>query len=141
MDFYRYWKDYVDGFGTLRGEYWIGEQAVRCENRNTISCHLFIPVLALCHINNVMRGGIFLAQGNISLKPEELSSCSLMMLLGLEALHYLTNANRKASFYLEDHDGEVRTANYSGFHINPSGSNYTLNVSLLHVELFISSYM
>ena len=25
VDFFRYWQDYVDGFGSLRGEYWIGK--------------------------------------------------------------------------------------------------------------------
>ena len=30
VDFFRYWQDYVYGFGSLRGEYWIGERQKRC---------------------------------------------------------------------------------------------------------------
>ena len=48
---------------------------------------------------------------------------------GLEALHYLTRENRKAGFYLEDHDGEVRTANYTNFQVDTLSQNYALQVS------------
>lgn len=47
---------------------------------------------------------------------------------GLEALHYLTRENRIANFYLEDHEGNSRAANFSNFHIDDANHLYTLHV-------------
>ncbi|XP_067940382.1 angiopoietin-related protein 2-like [Watersipora subatra] len=71
VDFYRGWNEYVDGFGEINGEYW----------------------------------------------------------MGLEAIYYLTNTNHRLSIYLESHDGEVRTANYSTFYINDSSTDYANHAS------------
>ncbi|XP_067944991.1 ficolin-1-like [Watersipora subatra] len=66
VDFYRGWEEYVDGFGYMNGEYW----------------------------------------------------------MGLEAIYLLTKTNRRLSIFLESHDGEVRTANYSSFYIDESSTDY-----------------
>lgn len=55
--------------------------------------------------------------------------CLFIVISGLEALHYLTQENRKASFYLEDFDGGFRTANYTNFRVDDSSQDYKLRVS------------
>ena len=50
-------------------------------------------------------------------------------ILGLDAIYYLTRTNRKLSIYLEDHDGESRTANYSTFYIDDASNKYVNHVS------------
>ncbi|XP_067939581.1 angiopoietin-related protein 1-like [Watersipora subatra] len=70
VDFYRGWSDYVDGFGYLDREYW----------------------------------------------------------MGLDAIYYLTRTNKKLSIYLEAHDGDSRTANYSTFYIDHADFDYTVHV-------------
>ncbi|XP_067939582.1 microfibril-associated glycoprotein 4-like [Watersipora subatra] len=70
VDFYRGWSDYVDGFGYLDREYWIG----------------------------------------------------------LDAIYYLTRTNKKLSVYLEAHDGDSRTANFSTFYIDHADFDYSIHV-------------
>ncbi|KAF6039831.1 hypothetical protein EB796_001867 [Bugula neritina] len=48
---------------------------------------------------------------------------------GLDHIYYLTRDNQKLSIYLEDFEGEVKSANYSTFYIEDSSSNYLLSVS------------
>ena len=50
---------------------------------------------------------------------------------GLEAIFYLTRENRRLSIYMEAHDGESRTANYSNFYIDGVDVEYILHVSNL----------
>ncbi|XP_067940566.1 uncharacterized protein [Watersipora subatra] len=49
--------------------------------------------------------------------------------IGLENIHHLTKKNQKLSIFLEDHEGQSRTANYSLFQIDNEESNYQLLVS------------
>ncbi|XP_067940559.1 fibrinogen-like protein 1 [Watersipora subatra] len=49
--------------------------------------------------------------------------------IGLENLFYLTKKNQKLSIFLEDHESQSRTANYSLFQIENEESNYQLLVS------------
>ncbi|XP_067939572.1 microfibril-associated glycoprotein 4-like [Watersipora subatra] len=77
VDFYRDWSDYVDGFGYIDREYWIGSH-----------------VLNIC----------------------------------LDNMYYLTRTNKKLSVYLEAHDGDGRTANYSTFYIDHADFDYTVHV-------------
>ncbi|XP_067941086.1 ficolin-2-like [Watersipora subatra] len=49
--------------------------------------------------------------------------------IGLENIHHLTKKNQKLSIFLEDHEGQSRTANYSLFQIENKESNYQLLVS------------
>ena len=58
-----------------------------------------------------------------------------VLIVGLEALYYLTRDNRDASFYFEDHDGKHRTANYTSFYIENSGHNYILRVSCIQLNI------
>ena len=53
----------------------------------------------------------------------------MVKLLGLDAIYYLTRTNRKLSIYLEDHEGESRTANYSTFYIDDASTEYVNHVS------------
>ena len=39
VDFYRGWADYVDGFGSLQGEYWIGTLQVLHTTGNIAPCN------------------------------------------------------------------------------------------------------
>ena len=48
---------------------------------------------------------------------------------GLENIYILTRTNRKLSIYLEAHDGESRTANYSTFYIDGADTEYVNHVS------------
>ena len=52
------------------------------------------------------------------------------MLTGLDNIYYLTRHNRKLSIYLEDHDSQSRTANYSTFYIDDSSTEYVNHVSI-----------
>ena len=54
-----------------------------------------------------------------------------LLFSGLEAIFYLTRENRKLSIYMEAHDGESRTANYSNFYIDGADAEYVLHVSNL----------
>ena len=47
---------------------------------------------------------------------------------GLDAIYHLTRTNRKLSIYLEAHDGESRTANYSTFYIDDGDTEYVNHV-------------
>ena len=47
---------------------------------------------------------------------------------GLGNIHLLTQVNSKLSIFLEAHDGETRTANYSTFKVAAGTVNYQLNV-------------
>ena len=50
---------------------------------------------------------------------------------GLDAIYYLTRLNQRLTIYLEAHDGETRTANYSAFHIDADDEEYRIHVSIL----------
>ncbi|XP_067940463.1 angiopoietin-related protein 1-like [Watersipora subatra] len=49
--------------------------------------------------------------------------------IGLENIFHLTKKNQKMSIFLEDHESQSRTANYSLFQIENKGSHYQLLVS------------
>ncbi|XP_067931009.1 fibrinogen-like protein 1 [Watersipora subatra] len=49
--------------------------------------------------------------------------------IGLENIHHLTKKDQKLSIFLEDHEGQSRTANYSFFQVENRESNYQLLVS------------
>lgn len=52
---------------------------------------------------------------------------------GLDKIHHLTINNRKLSIDLEDHGGEVRTANYTEFYIDDGSTKYVLHVSTYYM--------
>jgi len=54
---------------------------------------------------------------------------------GLENIYQLTKTNRLLSIFLEAHDGETRTANYSSFHIDGAETKYLLHVSFTMISL------
>ena len=45
-------------------------------------------------------------------------------MIGLDAIYYLTRTNKKLSVYLEAHDGDSGTANYSTFYIAHADFDY-----------------
>lgn len=58
----------------------------------------------------------------------------IVLISGLQGLYYLTRGNRIASFYLEDHNGEIRTANYTNLLIGQVANGYTLRVSDTYIR-------
>ncbi|XP_067944990.1 angiopoietin-related protein 2-like [Watersipora subatra] len=48
---------------------------------------------------------------------------------GLEGLYYLTRKNRKLNIYMEAHDGEFRTANYSTFYVDDASDDYRSHIA------------
>lgn len=51
-----------------------------------------------------------------------------MISSGLEAIYYLTRTVARLSIFMENWEGEKKTANYSSFRILGSADNYILQV-------------
>ncbi|XP_067940679.1 microfibril-associated glycoprotein 4-like isoform X2 [Watersipora subatra] len=49
--------------------------------------------------------------------------------IGLDSIYHLTQRNQKLSVYIQAHDGESRTANYSEFYIDDAEEEYKLHVA------------
>ena len=57
------------------------------------------------------------------------SFISMLLLVGLDNIHQLTNSGVRALFQITDWNGTVKSAEYSHFKVDSEATNYTLSIS------------
>lgn len=136
VDFYRSWVEYKDGFGFLRGEFWLGNDKISyLTNQKTYELRV--------DLNNV-NGQPFFFKYNIFRISDEGSKYRLVGLGGYTSSSGLSsydnmgieNRNQSFSTYDQDNDGDVRyscaTYHHSAWWFHFDGCRHDSNLNALY---------